>query len=547
MRFAALALLPIGVAAGQVRQPTDPSQLPRYELTVAIGLGTPSLSGSARITLPPSTAPRDSIAFALSELYQVSRAELRVDDRVVQVVRQGKKERPYSRPGWGTNTWSLITATPIPAGKAVQLDVQFSTGAGPMKALVFSLGREAAFASGQTSAWYPEIEEAEPHPTGRLRGLRATGDVEFVIDTGASIYFPAGRVSRTLDGARQRQRFRVSSPTYFSFGMGRFTQTGTTYYLKPRATARANDTLGMRVLRVLEREFGPHPFHSFAVVEVPAADADSAGFAGASADGFILATSEFLDRPFNTAYYGHEIAHQWWGVMVRVSGARGNWMLSEGMSQFGSLRAVEELDPPAVARRYRSDEYPGYLGQGAKNYFDAVSKGRDAPLADLPLDGEWSRLLADSKGFMAWNALSLLMGRDEFRRALKGITSRYSTSRITWESFARELTQHTAADVARFFADWFDRPGIPEWEVRRKSGAAVLVQLGQPYLASVRIDVRTPKCKPRAERVVLTGTSTPLPASPSSCGRASYDVDPTYEIIHLTPELRRRFGRASKD
>ncbi len=74
MRFATLVLLPISVAAGQARQPTDPSQLPRYELRIDIGLGTPSLSGSARITLTPSTEPRDSIAFALSELYQVSRA-----------------------------------------------------------------------------------------------------------------------------------------------------------------------------------------------------------------------------------------------------------------------------------------------------------------------------------------------------------------------------------------------------------------------------------------------------------------------------------------
>jgi hypothetical protein len=537
-----LLVIPVAAGIGQEPQLIDASKLPRYDLVVEVKLGAPSLTGTARITLPPSDAPRDSIPFALGEQFDVSRAELRVDDRVVPITRVGKKERRYDRPGWGTITWSLISRDSIPAGKPVRLDVSFSTDSTAVKANVFSIGRDAAFASGQNTAWYPAIEEAEPHPAGRLRALRATATIEFVLDTGVSMYFPGTRVSRRVEGSRQRLRYQTSFPMFFGFGVGRFTQTGGTYYLKPRASARTNDSLALRVLRVLEREFGPLRFPDFAVVEVPSADADSAGFAGASADGFILATSDFLDRPFNTAYYGHEIAHQWWGVMMRVTGSRGGWLLSEAISQWGSLRAVEELDPPELAERYRRDEYPGYLGQGAREYFDAVSKGHDAPLLDLPFDWQWSRAIADSKGFMAWNALSLLIGRETFRRALTAMTAKYSTSRYTWDVFVRELSAHTTADVRRFVADWFERPGIPEWEVRSDSRGAAIVQLGQPYLASVRVDVITTSCPRQTQRVLLLGSSTRLPTPAPGCGPATYAVDPEYEIIHWTPELRRRWG-----
>jgi hypothetical protein len=542
MRLLAFLLVPVGSAISQEPRLIDPSRLPHYDLVVDVKLGAPSLAGTARITLPPFGTPHDSIPFALGQQFAVSRAELRVDERVIPIRRMVRKERQYDRPGWGTTTWSLIPTDPIPAGKPVRLDVSYSTDSSIVKANVFSIGRDAAFGSAQNTAWYPEIEEAEPHPAGRLRGLRATGTVEFVLDTGLVVYFPGTSVSQSLEGARQRLRYDVTSPTYFGFGIGRFTRTGGTYYLKPRPTARLNDSLGMRVIRVLEREFGRLPFSSFAVVEVPSADADSAGFSGAATDGFILATSDFLDRPFNTAYYGHEIAHQWWGVTMRVTGSRGAWLLSEAIAQWGSLRAVEELDPPGMAEQYRRDEYPGYLGQGAREYFDAVSKGHDTPLLDLRFDWEWSRNIADSKGFLAWNALSLLIGRETFRQALMKMMAKYGTSRYTWEQFIRELSANTTVDVRRFSADWFERSGIPEWEVRNDSAGAVLVQRRHPYLVSVRVDIVTPNCPRAGHRVVLSKVSTRLPSPRPGCGLARYEVDPEYEIIHWTPELRRRWG-----
>jgi len=539
----ALSLVAIcGLEAQSV--PTSANALPKYDLVVTLDFKSARLQVDAQVVLPASKEPRSSISFALSELFPDPKVELRAGPERLDSVRIEKTNRPYSRPGWGTNTWRLVPARPIPAGRSVTLLVSYA-GSGDLKSFVFSLGDRVAFASGLNSAWYPEIEEAEPHPAGRLRGLRGTGDLTFLVDSGVVVYTAARPLAGRQEGnGRRALRYRAEKPMYFAFAAGPYIATNGMYYLKARESARSDGTRATRVLRALEREFGRHPFERFAVVEVPTADAERAGFAGASADGLIMASSDFIDQPFNSAYYGHEIAHQWWGVTVRPTGTRGIWMLSEAMAQFGSLRAVEAIDGPAVAERYRRDEYPGYIGQGGKLYFSTAAAGHDTALADLPLDGEWSRQLADSKGFMAWNALSLEVGRLAFRRILSGIATKYSTGRITWNQFLAEVSEGAGRDLSWFYAQWFDRPGVPEWRVATiDSGGMsrhVIVQDAAPYQVSVRVDVVTERCARETFRVRLGATPTFLPQPSAKCGRPSFLVDPAYQIIHWTPDLRSR-------
>ena len=66
---------------------------------------------------------------------------------------------------------------------------------------------------------------------------------------------------------------------------------------------------------------------------------------------------------------------------------------------------------------------------------------------------------------MVWNALSLKLGRDAFRRIVSGIAVRYATSRITWDDFLKEVSRGANRDLSWFYAQWFDRPGAPEWRV----------------------------------------------------------------------------------
>jgi hypothetical protein len=115
-------------------------------------------------------------------------------------------------------------------------------------------------------------------------------------------------------------RFEVNDPAFFSFGAAKYslqrksgTIPATLYLLRSRENASEFLPGAARVLGALTQEFGPYPHSEFAIIEVPTKQADRAGFDGASVDGFIFVNSDFVDNGFNTAFFGHEISHQWVG------------------------------------------------------------------------------------------------------------------------------------------------------------------------------------------------------------------------------------------
>jgi aminopeptidase N len=353
---------------------------------------------------------------------------------------------------------------------------------------------------------------------------------------------------------QRRYAFAVNTPAYFNFAAGRFhvrqslpstdgTPPTATYYLTRRDPAASYVTQSLAVLRVLAAEFGAYPFPSFALVEIPSGLAERAGFAGASAEGAIFTTSQYLDQPFNAAYYGHEIGHQWWGVTIRPTGPRGTWMLSEGMAQYGALRAVEAIAGADAARTFRQREYPGYFGHGGELYFRTVAEGHDAPLADLPIGEEWSRDIADSKGFMVLNALANEMGRDRLRAAAREILRDFRDRRLSWDDFLAVVTRAAGRDMSWFYTQWFDRTGAPELVAERiDSTREVRVrQPRDPYRLTVELAIFGAGCGKRSRITVAASEERVL--LPGGCRADSLVVDPDYQILRWTPELRARFDR----
>lgn len=539
------------------------ADLPRYDVTVTLQPIARSIEVSGTMRLPPSAVPRDSLEIALSERFSDLHVEVIEPAASAGAASLRAVVRPYARPGWGTTTWHIQPARLIPAGEPVALRFTYR-GAGDLSANVFSIGA-TSFGAGIATAWYPEVEETEPHPAGRLRGLRGTGELTFIVPSPFVVHATGRPIGSPVDSARGVYRFLVLRPTYLSFAAGRYVvisrarSTGATdrtlptaaYFLRRRPTAREYARRSLQVLRALEREFGTYPFDHFAIVEVPEADAERAGFAGASVDGFILATPTFLDQPFNTAYYGHEISHQWWGVTVRPTGARGAWMLSEGMAQYGSLRAVEALDGPGQARRYRMADYPGYLDQGGGIYWRLAGAMHDAPLANLPPEGALPRLLADSKGFLVWDVLAHEVGRDRFRAILADVVHRYTTRRLTWDEFLGEVSRGAGRDLGWFYRQWFDRSGAPAWRVQRLEGPgrtrdtggtldtvrALVVQDTPAYRLRVPVRLHGGGCPRTLQYLVLKGEQT-LVTIHARCHVDSLVLDPAHEVVHWTPALR---------
>ncbi|CAN5541975.1 hypothetical protein BH20ACI3_BH20ACI3_33330 [soil metagenome] len=314
------------------------------------------------------------------------------------------------------------------------------------------------------------------------------------------------------------------------------------YLLRARGNADSYISGCLRVINALTKEFGDYAHSEFAIVEVPSDQGERAGFAGASLDGFILANTEFLDKDFNTAYFGHEISHQWWGSLIRSKTLEGRWMLSEGMAQYGSLCAVEMLEGEAAAEQYRRTGYPGYItDQNALGYFMLVAKGTDHRLSDLPQEGDLSRALSNSKGFIVWDMLSREIGREQFSRSLQTLIREHSYQRVNWSEFLRPIESGAGRNLNWFFEQWFERTGAPDfrltWKQQGKRLSGVITQTSPYYQAELEIEVKNNQGNRFVRVVRVRGAETPF-SVPMGFHVESVILDPHYLVLRWTQEFR---------
>jgi hypothetical protein len=522
------------------------AELPRYDLTVRLQPGAPRVAGEAIVTVPaPDTG---HVSFVLGEMFNVEAVDLRVNNEF----RRSRTDTAYLeglRREWGYIRWRLLDDDPSRGANqgplTFRVRYRLDTAA---TAMVFGIDDAVTFASGINTSWYPQIEDGRSLSAGRVRVKRGTGTMRFEAPEHTIVH--AIGAPKVGNGGG-RYVYDVKEPAYFNFAAGRFhvreqrpagdEPPALTYYLTPRDSAGTYARKSVDVLRALSAEFGPYPFDRFAIIEIPTDLAQRAGFAGASVDGAILSTSEYLERPFNSAYYGHEIGHQWWGVAIRPTGARGAWMLQEGMAQYGGLRAVEAIDGPQAAHGFRQREYPNYFGQGGELYFRIASEGHDAPLADLPMTEAWSRDIVDSKGFMAMNALSNEIGRERLRTAFREILREFGPRRLLWNDFVAEITKAAGRDLSWFFDQWFYRTGAPDITADLDSSARQVRvrQRGDLYRLTLDLAFLGAGCSART-RVTVATAEERIPF-PSGCQPDSVVVDPDYQVIRWTPELRQRY------
>ena len=544
MKYLAAPLLLMCFCSIEVCKAQTSSALPRtnsvpsYELSVNLLPDAHRLEATGTMFLPASNESRQSIKLILSDVMKNLRVEIsepRVSAGEARLEQQAQGE---------TVAWTVFPVRPIPAGEAVRL--RFTYNGGNETRFVFYIGAEGSFAGGNSTAWYPQIE----------RDARATGTLRFSVPAGYTVFAPGeevgGRSTGSQPTASARFDFTITRPSYFSFAAGRYTiehrhsRNGTptsAYLLRPRP--RIGEFLDgcARVLDALTEEFGANPYGEFALVEVPTEQAGRARFEGASGEGFIFSNGNFLDADFNVAYYGHEIAHQWWGVAIGRKwweNSRGRLMLDEAMAQYGSLRAVEMIEGARAAERYRRTGYPGYIDfHNSEGYFIVEAGGFDHKLSDLP-DGEVPRILADSKGFLVLDMLSRTVGRENYRRILRSITRRYAFGNLSWDEFLRLIEIGAGENLQWFYAQWFERVGAPEWRLDwRQEGNSlrgVITQTPPSYRVTLQLLIEgdqrnvVPSVELRGERTEFV--------FPVNFRVRSVSLDPRFLVLHRTPEYR---------
>lgn len=506
------------------------NQVSRYDLSIKVAPQSRRIEVEGRWELPASSKERETIEFYLSPKMR----ELEVK------ILEPKAAHPLSlqsnREEGGDIKWVFKPARPVAAGQAVLL--QFSYASDGKSAPQLNISTEGSFAGGGGELWYPQ-SAFKDRETGTLRFAVPAG--ETVISNGALSSSPAQR-------AAGEYIFNITRPSKFGFASGRYSvirRAGkvafSLYLLRPRTGAPLILNNAARALETLASLYGDFPYSDFSFVEV-----NFPGIVtGTSEFGFILADDSKLDE-FDLAYWAHEMGHQWWGNAVRsASGTTGQMMLSEGVTQFGALQAVEAVEGEAAATEFRRRGYKGE-GHSAESYFKLAGAGRDFPLTShIPKNQNETltmHTLANTKGFILLDMLSRRIGRAKFASILRRFVRRSSNQATSWQAFRQAVEEEAGQDLSWFFEQWFERVGAPDYRMTwKQEGSRVRVMISQPaphFRTALELELsgggrrllRTVEVSGGAHEFNL---ATPFKVD-------SVELDPRYKVLRWLPEFRAR-------
>ncbi len=218
---------------------------------------------------------------------------------------------------------------------------------------------------------------------------------------------------------------------------------------KDEALARKYLEATKQYLEMYTRLIGPYPYGKFALVE----NFWETGFGMPT---FTLLGPQVIRFPFIiTSSYPHEILHNWWGNSVFVDYESGNWC--EGLTAYLADHLIQEQ------RGAGAD----YRRSTLQKYRDYVRDGRDFPLSEFrSRESASTEAVGYGKALMMYHMLRLGAGDEMFRRTLQAFYRDFKGKRASFADFEQAVERVTGRDFTRFFADWVDRAGAPELEVK---------------------------------------------------------------------------------
>lgn len=389
------------------------------------------------------------------------------------------------------------------------------------KAQQIIVGRMGALAS-WVEGWHPfPIPRVDRGEGFSSQLAQAEGTTRFHLPTGWRAVTNGDRIERQETDDGVIETWETDIPVARSFTTGPYLETrheqdGRSIRLllldeMDQDEARLRVATLSQALDAMEKRFGPYPYPSYAIVEIPSAVVHK-GWGASSEQGFIMASEMFVRVPGgNLPLFAHEAAHGWWGNMLDPEGP-GSILLSESLAQYGAVVAIEGVEGPEAATAFLKFSRAGYVAdQCARGYFDILRRGDDIALVRLQ-SGGIHHTLADAKAHWVYHMLRGLVGDELFFSTLRDLLARARDGETITLAKMRRSFAAAAPDreVVRFFSDWLDRPGAPLIEADWKSmdeGTAVeltlsQVQPGPPY----RLELELGLLDPDAERTLHTVT-----------------------------------------
>ena len=319
----------------------------------------------------------------------------------------------------------------------------------PRSGLRFVPDRLEAYTIFSTSQWLPCVDAPDERATLRLR---------VVLPAALDLIASGVRVERrALTPERHQHTWRQDQPVpafTFGFAAGTFTSVTDSDKRLRFAGAGFSETELRTVFRdstdmlaFLEERAGVrYPDAEYTQVLV-----SSNGTFGQEISSLSILTAGYgrarLTGPGDKTLAAHELAHQWWGILVTCRDWTHFW-LNEGFATFMAA-AYEE-------RRAGRDEYMREIDAARTAYEKVRAAGHDRSLVfpDWKQPTADDRTLVYQKGAYVLHRLRETVGEQAFWSGLRAYTRKYAGQSVTTADFQKAMEQASGRDLSGFFAEW---------------------------------------------------------------------------------------------
>jgi len=327
----------------------------------------------------------------------------------------------------------LVVQLPRPLRKGETYTLKLRFSGRPARGLVW--GERSVHSDYFTCDWMV-CDQDRPGDTARFR---------------LSLELPKG-ARRVTAGAGDRRAGAEYAPFLFGFAAGELTQTrlpnpGGPELVVLADSADVTDRLVStpQIMAFLRDRAGlPLPFARY--TQVLTADSQAQEAAGLALIGR-PEIDPILEAPQEDWVIAHEMAHQWWGVLLSCEDLSQFW-LNEGLATFMTAAWKEH--------RWGRAAYDRELDLARHRWAKARDQGVDRPLAfagDYPSLGA-RRAIVYSKATLFLDALRQELGEAVFWDGLRRYTRDNVGRRVTSRDFQRAMEQAAGRNLQLLFETW---------------------------------------------------------------------------------------------
>lgn len=419
---------------------------------------------------------------------------------------------------------SLFISLPNPVAIGQRVSINFFAHAN--RDLERSLIRDEGAMISWGAAWYPVVVNS-------ALGNAVQGLTRITVPIQWRTLAPGQLIDSAVTRGGRTEVWRVVRPTARSFIAAAFARqwikvdsSMVAVNLLPRHVNRSKEYAVAipKMVRTLSKYFGPYPFPTFGIAELPREVAPP-GIGGRSEPGYFIAHTDALEvEGVNVALFAHELAHMWFPGAVDTQ-PPGDDMIDEGIATYAVALYRESTETRSAAKTELLEGSPAY---SRRAYFHEVRMGRD-----LPLMTGYDRVISQAKGPTVYDMLRKRIGDQAFFGVWQDLTARRGSFSLA--DLRKLYIDRVPADsgLPAFLSQWMDRTGAPVIELVQQGRRVTLVQRSEPFTIGVPLRLHTSRTV--RDTTITLATRSQTFVVPKG---TKVELDPLDEVLMWKP----RFG-----